>query len=96
MQKDVKDIGKTGVSAHKCIYNHDVVDATPDISYHALMHERSHNVCRRLYDTVIIGGSVSGLSSAGDITRMTHTLTFACADGEMAALAIHRSLLFGV
>jgi thioredoxin reductase len=39
--------------------------------------------------------SVSGVYAAGDITRMGHTITFACADGVMAALAIHRSLVFG-
>ena len=39
--------------------------------------------------------SVPGVFAAGDITRMGHTVTFACADGVMAALAIHRSLVFG-
>ena len=39
--------------------------------------------------------SVEGVYAAGDITRMGHTVTFACADGVMAALAIHRSLVFG-
>lgn len=39
--------------------------------------------------------NVSGVYAAGDITRMAHTVTFACADGVMAALAIHRSLAFG-
>ncbi|WP_244493987.1 NAD(P)/FAD-dependent oxidoreductase [Mesorhizobium sp. Root172] len=39
--------------------------------------------------------NVAGVYAAGDITRMGHTVTFACADGVMAALAIHRSLLFG-
>lgn len=39
--------------------------------------------------------SVAGVYAAGDITRMGHTVTFACADGVMAALAIHRSLVFG-
>ena len=39
--------------------------------------------------------NVSGVYAAGDITRMGHTVTFACADGVMAALAIHRSLVFG-
>lgn len=39
--------------------------------------------------------NVSGVFAAGDITRMAHTVTFACADGVMAALAIHRSLAFG-
>lgn len=37
---------------------------------------------------------VDGIYAAGDITRMGHTITFACADGVMAALAIHRSLIF--
>lgn len=36
-----------------------------------------------------------GVHAAGDITRSGHTVTFACADGVMAALAIHRSLAFG-
>jgi thioredoxin reductase len=40
--------------------------------------------------------SVAGVYAAGDITRMGHTVTFACADGVMAALAIHRSLAFGM
>ncbi|HET7276058.1 MAG TPA: NAD(P)/FAD-dependent oxidoreductase [Longimicrobiaceae bacterium] len=39
--------------------------------------------------------SVAGVYAAGDITRMGHTVTFACADGVMAALAIHRSLILG-
>jgi thioredoxin reductase len=39
--------------------------------------------------------SVAGVYAAGDITRLGHTVTFACADGVMAALAIHRSLAFG-
>ncbi len=39
--------------------------------------------------------NVRGVHAAGDITRMGHTVTFACADGVMAALAIHRSLVFG-
>lgn len=39
--------------------------------------------------------NVAGVYAAGDITRMGHTVTFACADGVMAALAIHRSLAFG-
>lgn len=40
--------------------------------------------------------NVAGVYAAGDITRMGHTVTFACADGVMAALAIHRSLIFGM
>ena len=39
--------------------------------------------------------SVAGVYAAGDITRVGHTVTFACADGVTAALAIHRSLVFG-
>jgi thioredoxin reductase len=39
--------------------------------------------------------SVPGVYGAGDITRIGHTVTFACADGVTAALAIHRSLVFG-
>ncbi len=39
--------------------------------------------------------NVAGVYAAGDITRMAHTVTFACADGVMAALSIHRSLIFG-
>jgi len=38
---------------------------------------------------------VPGVYAAGDITRAGHTVTFACADGAMAALSIHRSLVFG-
>jgi len=39
--------------------------------------------------------SVADVFAAGDITRMGHSVTFACADGVMAAIAIHRSFLFG-
>jgi thioredoxin reductase len=39
--------------------------------------------------------NVPGVYAAGDIARMGHTVTFACADGVMAALATHRSLVFG-
>ncbi|KHJ53712.1 thioredoxin reductase [Aureimonas altamirensis] len=39
--------------------------------------------------------NIAGVYAAGDITRMAHSVTFACADGVMAALAIHRSLVFG-
>lgn len=39
--------------------------------------------------------TVAGVYAAGDITRAAHTVTFACADGVMAALSIHRSLVFG-
>jgi thioredoxin reductase len=38
--------------------------------------------------------NVPGIYAAGDITRMGHTITFACADGVTAALAIHRALIF--
>lgn len=38
--------------------------------------------------------SVAGVYAAGDITRMAHNITFACADGVMAAMTIHRSLVF--
>lgn len=37
--------------------------------------------------------NITGVFAAGDITRMGHTVTFACADGVMAALAIHRRLI---
>lgn len=39
--------------------------------------------------------NVTGVYAAGDVTRLGHTVTFACADGVTAALAIHRSLAFG-
>lgn len=38
--------------------------------------------------------SVPNVFAAGDITRIAHNVTFACADGVMAAMAIHRSLAF--
>jgi thioredoxin reductase len=38
--------------------------------------------------------NIAGVYAAGDVTRLGHTITFACADGVMAALAIHRSLAF--
>jgi len=38
--------------------------------------------------------SVPNVFAAGDITRIAHNVTFACADGIMAAMAIHRSLAF--
>lgn len=38
--------------------------------------------------------TIPGVYAAGDVTRMGHTVTFACADGVTAALAIHRSLAF--
>lgn len=37
--------------------------------------------------------TVSGVFAAGDISRSMHNITFACADGVMAAMAIHRSLV---
>jgi thioredoxin reductase len=37
--------------------------------------------------------SVPDVYAAGDITRVAHNVTFACADGVMAAIAIHRSLM---
>ena len=39
--------------------------------------------------------TVGDVYAAGDITRAAHTVTFGCGDGVMAALAIHRSLVFG-
>lgn len=39
--------------------------------------------------------TVSGVYAAGDITRSAHSVTFACADGVMAGMALHRSLIFG-
>ena len=38
--------------------------------------------------------TISGVYAAGDVTRMGHTITFACADGVAAALSIHHSLAF--
>jgi thioredoxin reductase len=39
--------------------------------------------------------TVPGVYAAGDITRpVAHSVTFASADGVMAALAVHRSLVF--
>ena len=38
--------------------------------------------------------TVRGVYAAGDITRGAHTVTFAAADGVMAGLAVHRSLIF--
>ena len=37
--------------------------------------------------------TVAGVYAAGDITRGAHTVTFAAADGVMAGLAVHRSLV---
>jgi thioredoxin reductase len=38
--------------------------------------------------------TVSGVYAAGDITRPTHTVTWASADGVTAGMAVHRSLVF--
>lgn len=38
--------------------------------------------------------SVPNIYAAGDISRTAHNITFACADGVMAAMAIHNSLVF--
>lgn len=38
--------------------------------------------------------TISGVYAAGDIARGAHSVTFACADGVMAAMAMHRSLVF--
>lgn len=37
--------------------------------------------------------TVARVFAAGDIARTAHNITFACADGVMAAMAIHRSLV---
>lgn len=37
--------------------------------------------------------TVDGVFAAGDIARAMHNITFACADGVMAAMAMHRSLV---
>ena len=39
--------------------------------------------------------SVDGVFAAGDAARMAGSVTFAVADGAMAGLAAHRSLMFG-
>ena len=38
--------------------------------------------------------TVSGVYAAGDITRSAHNVTWASADGVMAGMAVHRSLVF--
>jgi thioredoxin reductase len=38
--------------------------------------------------------TVSGVYAAGDITRAAHNVTWACADGVTAGVAVHRSLIF--
>lgn len=40
--------------------------------------------------------SVPGVFAAGDATRMMHNATFAAADGVMAGISAHRSLIFGL
>ncbi|MBN9309946.1 NAD(P)/FAD-dependent oxidoreductase [Devosia sp.] len=37
--------------------------------------------------------TVQGVFAAGDITRVAQNISFACADGVMAAMACHRSLI---
>jgi thioredoxin reductase len=37
--------------------------------------------------------TMDGVFAAGDITRSMHNITFACGDGVMAAMAMHRSLV---
>lgn len=39
--------------------------------------------------------NVEGVYAAGDITRGAHSVTWACSDGVMAGVAVHRSLVFG-
>lgn len=38
--------------------------------------------------------TVPGVFAAGDIARAAHSVTWACADGVMAGVALHRSLVF--
>ena len=40
------------------------------------------------------GTTVPGVYAAGDITRSVHNVTWASADGVMAGMAVHRSLVF--
>ena len=40
--------------------------------------------------------TVPGVFAAGDIARASHNITFACADGVTAAMAIHRSLFLAL
>jgi len=40
------------------------------------------------------GTTVPGVYAAGDITRSVHNVTWASADGVMAGMALHRSLVF--
>lgn len=37
--------------------------------------------------------TVEGVFAAGDITRTAHNITFACADGVMAAMSVYRTLM---
>jgi len=37
--------------------------------------------------------TVDGVYAVGDIARSMHNISFACADGVMAAMAVHRSLV---
>lgn len=39
--------------------------------------------------------TVPGVFAAGDVTRATHTVTWATADGVTAGMAVHRALVFG-
>lgn len=39
--------------------------------------------------------SISGIFACGDVARAAGSVTFAVADGAMAGLAVHRSLMFG-
>lgn len=39
--------------------------------------------------------TVPGVFAAGDITRGTHNVTWACADGVTAGTSVHRELVFG-
>jgi len=38
--------------------------------------------------------TISGVVAAGDITRSAHSITWSASDGVMAAMAVHRSLVF--
>jgi thioredoxin reductase len=38
--------------------------------------------------------TVPGVFAAGDVTRGAHNVTWACADGVTAGMAVHRSLIF--
>ncbi|TDV92177.1 hypothetical protein [Vreelandella neptunia] len=39
--------------------------------------------------------SIPGVSACGDVARAAGSVTFAVADGAMAGLSTHRSLMFG-